>query len=197
MNPANGRFVTQDTYEGALHKPLTLNKYIYAGANPVNNTDPSGNDFTLTETMAAVTINDILLAASPIIGYVAKELIKEAEAGVRLNHYTSWSSLSKIIGFSSNPSGINNPNPDSANYFTPDFYFSGTTAQQKLALQNKPDVCINLTIYPVQDGLEPAYPNAQTVKSISELGLSGGGLEYWTTMPIPFWKRMPVFYPLF
>jgi hypothetical protein len=34
-----------DTYEGQITDPITLHKYLYAGANPVNNTDASGNDF--------------------------------------------------------------------------------------------------------------------------------------------------------
>lgn len=37
-----GRFTRRDTYEGRLGNPLTLHKYIYANANPVNLIDPTG-----------------------------------------------------------------------------------------------------------------------------------------------------------
>jgi len=38
----SGRFTRRDVYEGSLSNPLTLHKYIYANANPVNFTDPTG-----------------------------------------------------------------------------------------------------------------------------------------------------------
>lgn len=42
MNPANGTFITQDTYSGTVFDPTSLHKYLYANANPVMYTDPSG-----------------------------------------------------------------------------------------------------------------------------------------------------------
>ncbi|MCH8478870.1 MAG: hypothetical protein LAT56_13135 [Wenzhouxiangella sp.] len=41
-NPATGRFPTMDTYQGRIHEPQTLHKYLYVHADPVNNIDPSG-----------------------------------------------------------------------------------------------------------------------------------------------------------
>lgn len=41
-NPATGRFPTMDTFQGRIHEPQTLHKYLYVHADPVNNTDPSG-----------------------------------------------------------------------------------------------------------------------------------------------------------
>lgn len=38
-----GRFWTMDTFEGDNHDPLSLHKYLYAEANPVDHRDPSGN----------------------------------------------------------------------------------------------------------------------------------------------------------
>jgi hypothetical protein len=37
-----GRFVTKDPWTADASEPLTLNRYVYAGDNPVNYTDPSG-----------------------------------------------------------------------------------------------------------------------------------------------------------
>jgi RHS repeat-associated protein len=44
---ATGRFLSTDPAPGQLFDPLTLHKYLYAGADPVNKADPSGLDFTL------------------------------------------------------------------------------------------------------------------------------------------------------
>jgi RHS repeat-associated protein len=37
-----GRFLCRDTFEGVPEKPLTRHPYVYAAANPVTYTDPSG-----------------------------------------------------------------------------------------------------------------------------------------------------------
>jgi hypothetical protein len=42
LNPNTGRFWTMDSYAGNNQDPLSLHKYLYAHANPVNLTDPSG-----------------------------------------------------------------------------------------------------------------------------------------------------------
>jgi RHS repeat-associated protein len=43
-DPSIGRFLTMDTFEGRLEDPLSLHKYLYCKANPVNGVDPSGHD---------------------------------------------------------------------------------------------------------------------------------------------------------
>ncbi len=48
-----GRFTAQDTWMGSNHEPVTLHKYLYANADPVNNIDPSGN-FSIGSLMSAV-----------------------------------------------------------------------------------------------------------------------------------------------
>jgi RHS repeat-associated protein len=55
MNASNGRFWSMDSYEGEGSDPQSLHKYLYANADPVNGSDPSGN-VTLVETEAASTI---------------------------------------------------------------------------------------------------------------------------------------------
>jgi hypothetical protein len=56
MNPETGRFQPMDSYEGTQADPLSLHKYLYAHADPVNNVDPSGN-LTTTEYSVATTIS--------------------------------------------------------------------------------------------------------------------------------------------
>jgi len=38
-----GRFISQDTYEGQLDNPLSLNLYTYVENNPLRYVDPTGN----------------------------------------------------------------------------------------------------------------------------------------------------------
>ncbi|MEO7411822.1 MAG: Ig-like domain-containing protein [Opitutaceae bacterium] len=69
LNPASGRFWTQDSYEGRNEDPMSLNKYLYANADPVGHRDPSGN-FSLCELQTAVSIGLGTLAriAIPAVG---------------------------------------------------------------------------------------------------------------------------------
>jgi RHS repeat-associated protein len=62
-----GRFTRRDTYEGRIGEPVTLHKYLYGNANPVNFVDPSGL-YSVGELSAAIVVNTILLTtlfASP------------------------------------------------------------------------------------------------------------------------------------
>ncbi len=49
MNPSTGRFHTMDTFEGRQTDPPSLHKYLYAEANPVENSDPSGLEVALQD----------------------------------------------------------------------------------------------------------------------------------------------------
>jgi RHS repeat-associated protein len=43
LDTAAGRFTSRDTVDGSLNDPVTQNHYLYASADPVDNTDPSGH----------------------------------------------------------------------------------------------------------------------------------------------------------
>ncbi|MBF7073936.1 hypothetical protein ISG33_11045 [Glaciecola sp. MH2013] len=58
-----GRFTQQDTWMGHNHDPVTMHKYLYANADPVNYTDPTGN-FSLSSLTAGQTISGILTTMS-------------------------------------------------------------------------------------------------------------------------------------
>ena len=65
MNPSIGTFIGMDSYQGSMEDPVSLHKYLYANANPVMYTDPSGYlaDMSLANTVAAVTVSAILATA--------------------------------------------------------------------------------------------------------------------------------------
>ncbi|NDI33804.1 RHS repeat-associated core domain-containing protein [Chengkuizengella sediminis] len=42
-DPSIGRFINEDTYEGEINNPLSLNLYTYVKNNPLRYSDPSGN----------------------------------------------------------------------------------------------------------------------------------------------------------
>lgn len=66
MNPETGRFWTMDTYEGVNAEPMSLHKYLYAHANPVMMSDPSGlMTLTMTDVMTvqAIMVTVMYIAA--------------------------------------------------------------------------------------------------------------------------------------
>ncbi len=60
MNPATGTFISEDTFGGVLSSPITLNRYAYAGQNPVNFVDPSGHFFLAIKQVVTLTIQEML-----------------------------------------------------------------------------------------------------------------------------------------
>ena len=62
-----GRFTGMDKYFVRIDDPVSLHKYLYANANPVNYTDPSGY-FTLQELMESKVIRGTLYKIS-IVNY--------------------------------------------------------------------------------------------------------------------------------
>lgn len=54
-----GRFTQQDTWMGNNHDPVTLHKYLYANADPVTYTDPSGY-FSMAEHAVAMNVAGVL-----------------------------------------------------------------------------------------------------------------------------------------
>ena len=59
MDTTTGRFTSVDSYLGSVDDPVSLHKYLYANANPVNYIDPSGY-FSLAELMEVVKTQGVL-----------------------------------------------------------------------------------------------------------------------------------------
>lgn len=60
LNPATGTFISEDTFGGVLGSPITLNRYAYAGQNPVNFVDPSGHFFTVIQQVLTMTLQEMI-----------------------------------------------------------------------------------------------------------------------------------------
>lgn len=59
MDPSTGTFISMDSYQGSLYDSVSLHKYLYANANPVKYTDPTGY-FSLAECSIADGIQSTL-----------------------------------------------------------------------------------------------------------------------------------------
>lgn len=77
LNPNTGRFWTMDTYEGNNEDPLSLHKYLYAEDDPVNESDPSGNNgvYDLATILAPLLANSAPLLANDIGGQIAEHIM--------------------------------------------------------------------------------------------------------------------------
>jgi hypothetical protein len=82
MDPRVGRFASIDPHPGSKMKPLTLNDYLYASADPVGKKDPSGQ----MGIAGVMTINFVIGAAigggaSYIQGNTGSQIAKDAATG--------------------------------------------------------------------------------------------------------------------
>ena len=66
-DPAIGRFTALDPFSGVPSRPATLHKYAYAGDDPVNQVDPSG-EFALAGGMATGVLSTIAMQTTVAIG---------------------------------------------------------------------------------------------------------------------------------
>ena len=71
FNPVSGRFLTKDPDGGDTFDPATLHKYVYAGGEPVNRLDRSGNATTMENTLL---LAGVTLTAATAIYYVERPI---------------------------------------------------------------------------------------------------------------------------
>jgi RHS repeat-associated protein len=57
LNQASGRFLTMDPMPGTTTDPRSLHRYLYAAGDPVNKTDPTGNQFDLVSISISISID--------------------------------------------------------------------------------------------------------------------------------------------
>ena len=64
MNPSVGTFISMDSYSGSIDDPVSLHKYLYANADPVNNSDPSGYS-TVKQDVQIISVAIVIV--SPVL----------------------------------------------------------------------------------------------------------------------------------
>jgi RHS repeat-associated protein len=75
--PGQGRFITHDPMIGGEGDPLSLHRYLYANADPVNNIDPTGMvNLRLIDTSVAQT--EAATARQAVLAYSASTAVKAA-----------------------------------------------------------------------------------------------------------------------
>ena len=183
MNPQTGRFMGMDTYEGAKKDPLGLNKYEFVkGDGGVNRMDPSGQS-SIAEVSTASAVQGVLSneALVHFLGAVSALGLALHNLPTRFFHYTTGEKLELIL-----ESGFIGLQDGPVSYYTSSDYSYDWEAQQKLALPNKPNVKIKLTLYPTTDLLIGPLP------VLPDYAQQGGGIEYFTPLRIPIASRQPI-----
>ena len=95
-----GRFTQQDTYMGNNSDPVSLHKYMYANADPVRYTDPTGN-MSFASIGATTSIMGVL-ASTSIVGYSIGQSL--TAGGASDGGFTSsplgWLTIAGMVGHS-------------------------------------------------------------------------------------------------
>ena len=73
----SSRFISRDSYDGTLANPVTQNHYVYANANPMVYTDPSGRMSMITVTFNMSTMNSLNSAQLVRVQFL-RQLMQEA-----------------------------------------------------------------------------------------------------------------------
>jgi RHS repeat-associated protein len=101
-DPMIGRFISKDAFGGFIEDPMSQNSYLYANANPVNYTDPSGY-FTLGDVSATLSIISTFAASGGVgfgVGYIGAAALTGAGGEEIVGLFEEWGA-----GFASGVSG--------------------------------------------------------------------------------------------
>ena len=95
MNPGTGTFISMDSYRGSIYDPVSLHKYLYANANPVMYTDPSGYN-GVAEAGTYIDCTSVIRAAemyyNTVIFKIGMKLLSQLKAIVAVESVVQLSS---------------------------------------------------------------------------------------------------------
>jgi RHS repeat-associated protein len=101
LNPDTGRFWTADSFQGNQYDPLSLHKYLYAQADPVNNTDPSGEETLIGISIASTIgagLDSMYNAGVTTVGNSLKNTLIGVYAGMSVNQIVALNFLDNAGG---------------------------------------------------------------------------------------------------
>ncbi|MBR6402610.1 MAG: hypothetical protein IKS48_04435 [Eubacterium sp.] len=81
MDPSTGTFISMDSYAGSLSDPISLHKYLYCHANPIMNTDPSGNHISVSQLAVGMGLNISEINAEVVRNAILIRTLKGAAIG--------------------------------------------------------------------------------------------------------------------
>ena len=90
--PGQGRFISRDTWGGDYNRPLSLNRWNYTNGNPVNFTDPSGQDVGCPGGDASECIN-----YRDLTDWLYREMVANAN-GPEVRRWRIWNGLARGLG---------------------------------------------------------------------------------------------------
>ena len=87
MDTSTGRFISQDSYSGSISDPISLHKYLYANANPVTYSDPSGCLSKVSVGILPIFIIEVQIATPLLVSAVICPTLGVAAIEVKYNEY--------------------------------------------------------------------------------------------------------------
>jgi RHS repeat-associated protein len=94
-NPAQGRFITTDPEEGNIFDSVSLHRYLYANANPIQFTDPSGR-VSLVE---GAVVAAVLVPIAAVGVWVSETLKRNARKGQALPNPNEYRAERKALEY--------------------------------------------------------------------------------------------------
>ena len=92
MDPSTGTFTSMDTYSGNRNDPMSLHKYLFANANPIKYSDPSGH-MSLNEETAVMIADHIISVALSVTEEICMRMVMEKakpEDERKNNKFFAW-----------------------------------------------------------------------------------------------------------
>ncbi len=83
-DPAVGRFVSTDPQQGSAFDPPSLHRYLYANANPMNVSDPSG-EFGISTVVLISSLGLLFLGSIYYLAFPKAKVVAQGEAQFKLN----------------------------------------------------------------------------------------------------------------
>ena len=115
MDTSTGRFISQDTYQGTINDPVSLHKYLYANANPVTYSDPSGYvslavglKFDIDNTNYCMSIFRELMSTLKIVGttYLKSNFVNVVAASISIGSLCAFTLILADVTISNSLSKV-------------------------------------------------------------------------------------------